>query len=31
MLVACHKYDLRAAGEFGMRTAFVGRPDEVRP
>jgi len=31
MLVACHKYDLRAAGEFGMRTAFVGRPDEFGP
>jgi 2-haloacid dehalogenase len=31
MLVACHKYDLRAAGEFGMRTAFVARPDEFGP
>jgi 2-haloacid dehalogenase len=31
MLVACHKYDLRAAREFGMRTAFVTRPDEFGP
>jgi 2-haloacid dehalogenase len=31
MLVACHKYDLRAAREFGMRTAFVARPDEYGP
>lgn len=31
MLVACHKYDLRAAGEFGMHTAFVTRPDEFGP
>jgi 2-haloacid dehalogenase len=31
MLVACHKYDLRAAREFGMHTAFVTRPDELGP
>ena len=28
LMVACHKYDLRAAGDFGMRTAFVARPLE---
>ncbi len=31
LLVACHKYDLRAARGFGMHTAFVGRPDELGP
>ncbi len=31
MMVACHKYDLRAAREFGMRTAFVARPLEFGP
>jgi 2-haloacid dehalogenase len=31
MLVACHKYDLRAARELGLRTAFVARPDEYGP
>ncbi|MGD9884667.1 MAG: haloacid dehalogenase type II [Reyranella sp.] len=35
MMVACHKYDLKAARAFGMRTAFVPRPLEfgqgVRP
>jgi 2-haloacid dehalogenase len=31
LLVACHKYDLRAAREFGMHTAFVARPDELGP
>ena len=28
MMVAAHKYDLRAAAEAGLRTAFVPRPDE---
>lgn len=28
MMVACHKYDLKAARGFGMRTAFVARPLE---
>ena len=28
MMVACHKYDLKAAKELGMRTAFVARPLE---
>ncbi|RDI67320.1 haloacid dehalogenase type II [Nocardia pseudobrasiliensis] len=28
MMVASHKYDLRAAAAEGMRTAFVARPDE---
>ncbi len=31
MMVACHKYDLRAAQAFGMRTAFVARPLEFGP
>lgn len=31
MMVACHKYDLKAAREFGMRTAFVARPLEFGP
>jgi len=31
MMVACHKYDLRAAKAFGMRTAFVPRPLEFGP
>lgn len=31
LMVACHKYDLRAAGAFGMRTAFVARPLEFGP
>ncbi|MFC4909742.1 haloacid dehalogenase type II [Actinomadura gamaensis] len=31
MMVACHKYDLRAAGALGFRTAFVARPDEFGP
>lgn len=31
LMVACHKYDLRAAGRFGMRTGFVGRPLEFGP
>ncbi len=34
-MVACHKYDLRAARAFGLRTAFIARPLEfgleVRP
>ena len=28
MMVASHKYDIRAAGELGFRTAFVARPLE---
>jgi len=28
MMVAAHKYDLRAAAEAGLRTAFVPRPNE---
>jgi 2-haloacid dehalogenase len=28
LMVACHKYDLKAARAFGMRTAFVARPLE---
>jgi 2-haloacid dehalogenase len=31
MMVACHKYDLRAAKAFGMQTAFVARPLEFGP
>ena len=31
MLVACHKYDLRAAKIQGMKTAFVPRPLEFGP
>lgn len=31
LMVACHKYDVRAAGAFGMRTAFVARPLEFGP
>lgn len=31
MMVACHKYDLQAARNFGMRTAFVARPLEFGP
>ena len=31
VMVACHKYDLKAAREFGMRTAFVARPLEFGP
>jgi 2-haloacid dehalogenase len=30
-MVACHKYDLKAARAFGMRTAFVARPMEFGP
>ncbi|AOW95257.1 haloacid dehalogenase, type II [Rhodococcus sp. WMMA185] len=29
MMVASHKYDIRAAGALGMKTAFVARPDEL--
>jgi 2-haloacid dehalogenase len=28
MMVASHKYDIRAAAEFGFRTAFIARPLE---
>ena len=31
LMVACHKYDLKAAQAFGMRTAFVARPLEFGP
>ena len=31
LMVACHKYDLKAARAFGMRTAFVARPMEFGP
>lgn len=31
LMVACHKYDLKAARAFGMRTAFVPRPLEFGP
>ena len=30
-MVACHKYDPKAARAFGMRTAFVARPLEFGP
>jgi 2-haloacid dehalogenase len=29
MMVASHKYDIRAAGDLGFRTAFVARPLEL--
>jgi len=31
LMVAFHKYDLKAARDFGMRTAFVARPLEFGP
>jgi 2-haloacid dehalogenase len=31
LMVACHKYDLKAASAFGMCTAFVARPLEFGP
>ncbi|ORW26744.1 haloacid dehalogenase type II [Mycobacterium palustre] len=31
MMVASHKYDVRAAGRFGFATAFVARPLEFGP
>lgn len=31
MMVACHKYDLWAASELGLRTGFVARPLEFGP
>lgn len=31
LMVACHKYDLKAARAFGMNTAFVPRPLEFGP
>lgn len=31
MMVACHKYDLRAAAQLGFQTAFVARPLEFGP
>ncbi|WP_405138839.1 haloacid dehalogenase type II [Nocardia sp. NBC_01388] len=31
MMVASHKYDIRAAGALGFRTAFVARPLEFGP
>ena len=31
LMVACHKYDLKAAHSFRTRTAFVSRPLEFGP
>jgi 2-haloacid dehalogenase len=31
LMVACHKYDLAAANQFGFRTAFIPRPFEFGP
>lgn len=31
LMVACHNFDLNAAHEAGLRTAFVARPDEWGP
>jgi 2-haloacid dehalogenase len=31
LMVACHKYDLKAAHAFGMRTAFIARQLEFGP
>ena len=31
MMVACHKYDLRAAKSLGMQAAFIARPLEFGP
>lgn len=31
LMVACHKYDLKGAHAFGLRTAFVARPLEFGP
>jgi 2-haloacid dehalogenase len=31
LLVACHHYDLRAAGQLGFQTAFIPRPLEFGP
>ncbi len=31
LMVACHNFDLNAAHQVGMRTAFVRRPDEWGP
>jgi 2-haloacid dehalogenase len=31
MMVACHKYDLNAASDLGLKTAFVARPLEFGP
>ncbi len=31
MMVACHKYDIRAAAQLGFRTAFISRPLEFGP
>lgn len=31
LIVACHNFDLNAARQVGMRTAFVRRPDEWGP
>jgi 2-haloacid dehalogenase len=28
-MVACHKYDIGAAGQLGFQTAFVARPLEL--
>ena len=31
MMVAAHSWDLASAAEAGLRTAFIGRPDEHGP
>jgi len=31
LMVACHNFDLNAAQDVGMRTAFVRRPEEWGP
>nr|WP_221194956.1 haloacid dehalogenase type II [Hoyosella altamirensis] len=31
MMVASHKYDIRAAGALGFQTAFIARPEEYGP
>jgi 2-haloacid dehalogenase len=31
MMIACHKYDLKAARDFGFRTGYIPRPRELGP
>lgn len=31
MMIACHKYDLKAARDFGFRTGYIPRPHELGP
>ena len=31
MMIACHKYDLKGAHEFGFRTGYIPRPRELGP